>query len=225
MEIKMRGLVIFDLDGTLLDTLGDLADAVNAAITELGRPARTTDEVRGFIGNGTKRLIEGALGDGADDSTVEKCLAIFKAHYGGNYAVRTYAYEGVADSIAKLRAVGVTCGVITNKLHGISLSLCEKYFPGAFVEVIGDTPDMKRKPDPQKVYKMLSDLGFDTAVFVGDSDVDVKTAHNAGLPCVAVSWGFNDKEQLLAAGAEIIADNAEQMLDEILTILTKNQEC
>lgn len=217
--IVMNKLVIFDLDGTLLDTLGDLTDSVNFAITSCEHAARTVDEVRTFIGNGTKKMIERALGGDAGKQLIAACIAKFAAHYKDHYNVKTRAYDGVRHCIAMLHENGVSVGVVTNKLHDISVSLCREHFGDVFDRVIGDLPGLERKPDPSKVLKMMSELDCGSAIMVGDSDVDVMTAKNAGIPCVAVSWGFNSRERLIAAHPEYIVDSVEELERKLFELL------
>lgn len=216
----MNNLVIFDLDGTLLDTLGDLTDSVNFAIASVGHDPRTLDEMRTFIGNGTRRMIERALGEDAlNKETVDDCVSEFAAHYNDHYNVKTEAYKGIELCISELVKNGIRIGVVTNKLHDISVKLCFEHFGDVFDGVIGDLPGLERKPDPSKVLKMMSELDCGSAIMVGDSDVDVMTAKNAGIPCVAVSWGFNSREKLIAAHPEYIVDSAEELERKLLEIL------
>ena len=212
----MNKIVIFDLDGTLLDTLGDLCDAVNFALDKVNRPRRTLDEVKGFVGNGTRKLIERSLGEFENEELVDECVRNFTEFYKHNYSVKTVAYDGICDCVDRLLAQGVRCGVVTNKLHDISVDLCARFFPGRFAEVVGDTPDLPRKPDPTKVFDVIKRLGGGKAVFVGDSWVDVKTAKNAGIDGVMLSWGFNSRETLAREGADCIVDNAQHLFDKVI---------
>ncbi|MBE6583842.1 MAG: HAD family hydrolase [Ruminococcaceae bacterium] len=215
----MKKLVIFDLDGTLLDTLGDLCDAVNFAVESVGRPKRTMGEVRTFIGNGTKKMLQRALGDCFDDGLLGECISKYTEYYSKNYAVRTYVYEGINECLEKLVSNGIECAVVTNKLHDISVDLCDRFFPGKFSRVIGDYNGAARKPDPSKTLDVIREVSCDVAVFVGDSHVDVETAKNAGIPCVALTWGYDSKEALETAGAKIFADDARQLYNRLAELL------
>jgi len=220
----MKRLVIFDLDGTLLDTLGDLKNAVNHAMRSVGHEERTADEVRSFIGNGTKKLLERALGNSNDEALLSRCLEIYTGFYTKNYAVETKPYEGISWCVDKLLDNGVICAVVTNKLHDISVDLCAKYFPDRFSLVVGDKTGIKRKPDPSAVLDVMRTLDCDRVAYVGDSCVDVLTAKNASIPCVAMTWGYNSKEQLEDAGAEIYADNASELFEYLKTILFNDEK-
>ena len=220
----MNKIVLFDLDGTLLDTLGDLTEAVNYALRCTNMPPRTPAEVRSFVGNGARKLIERSLGEGATEELIDICIKDFSEFYKSNYAVKTEAYDGMLECVDKLLARGIRCGVVTNKLHDISVDLCAKFFPGRFEEVVGDLPDMPRKPDPARVLKMIQKLGGGSALYVGDSWVDVQTAKNAKIPCVLLSWGFNSRTRLLEEGAEYIVDNADGLFNKIIE-LQNNKIC
>lgn len=217
----MNKLVIFDLDGTLLDTLGDLCDAVNYAIGTVGRPPRTRDEIRTYIGNGTRKMIERALygfedfqdREHVDDALIEKCIAEYTEYYGAHYNVKTYAYEGILHCLELLIKNGICAGVVTNKLDRMSQKLCREHFGDVFFGIVGDVPGKKRKPDPSKVLKMMADAQADKCVIVGDSTVDVQTAKNAGLPCIAVTWGFNPEAMLVNACPEYIAHDYLELID------------
>ena len=166
-------------------------------------------------------MIERALGDGADEQTVAACIAKFADYYKDHYNVKTRAYGGVHRCIDMLRKNGVRVGVVTNKLHDISVALCREHFGEVFDSVIGDLPGLARKPDPSKVKSMMAEFCCEQAIMVGDSDVDIKTAKNAGIPCVALSWGFNSRERLIAAAPEYIADTSDQLeniLKELLSL-------
>ncbi len=215
----MNKLVIFDLDGTLLDTLGDICAAVNFSLGQVGRPLRTREEVYTFIGNGSRRLIDYALGDEPDEKLSQRSLDIYCKYYAEHYCDHTYPYAGIVECVDELIARGVTCAVITNKMQDVSSALCQRYFGERFVRVIGDTKGAPRKPDPTKVFALMAELDCREAVFVGDSYVDVTTAKNAGLPCVALTWGFNTRAQLEAAGADIYADSSEELMEHLCRLL------
>ena len=215
----MERLVIFDLDGTLLDTLGDLCDATNFALAGVGKPLISIDDVRRFIGNGTKKLIERALGEGFDEQTVADCTVSFTQYYGEHYNDKTYAYDGIKSCVDCLIDNGVAVGVVTNKLDAMSKKLCAEHFGDVFLGVVGDVAGLARKPDPQKVLKMIADAEADECIIVGDSTVDVQTAKNARVPCIAVSWGFNTRRALEESCPDIIVDTAEELMPAVEKLL------
>lgn len=212
--IHIYKAVIFDLDGTLLDTLGDLHAAVNHALRAFGFPERSLEEVRRFIGNGVKKLMERSTPDGTDEATNEKCLDCFRKYYLEHMQDMTAPYEGVTELIKSLRKKGIKTAVVSNKLHQAVYELCEDYFPGLIDEAIGVSVESERKPCPVNVYKAIKNLGVNEkeCIYIGDSEVDVKTSHNAGLECIGVTWGFRDKQELLAAGAERIMNSCDDIL-------------
>lgn len=212
----MYKAVIFDLDGTLLDTLRDLYNSVNHALRTFGFPERTIDEVRRFIGNGVKKLMERSTPEGTDEETNAKCLDCFRAHYLEHMADNTVPYDGVNELIAKLREKGVRTAVVSNKLHSAVVGLCKDYFEG-IEEAIGVSVEAERKPNPINVLKVLDAFGItaDECIYIGDSEVDVQTAHNAGVKCIGVTWGFRDEAELKENGADFIAHTAEEVFNLI----------
>ncbi len=213
----MYSSVIFDLDGTLLDTLGDLHAAVNYALREFSFTERSLDEVRRFIGNGVVKLMERSTPDGIDAETQTACLDVFRGYYLEHMRDMTAPYEGVTELMAELKGKDIKIAVVSNKLHQAVKELCEDYFPGLIDEAIGVSEEAERKPNPVNVIKALSHFSADScsAVYIGDSEVDVQTAHNADLKCIGVTWGFRTKDELLEAGAEFIADNCSQVREII----------
>lgn len=218
MSIKA---VIFDLDGTLLDTLGDLAGAVNAALRPRGYPLLSEDEVRTRVGNGVRTLIARALPAGIDADTVDACLADFQAHYDAHLVERTHPYPGIPTVIEAFTRRGVRMAVLSNKYHAASARLIEHYFPGQMTLVCGEQPGVPRKPDPTGARRILSALSVqpDEVLYVGDSDVDMHTAAAAGLTPVGALWGFRSKDSLLASGAEHIVETPE----DLITLLDRLQ--
>ena len=212
----MYKAVIFDLDGTLLDTLVDLYNSVNHALRAFGFPERTIDEVRRFIGNGVKKLMERSTPEGTDEETNAKCLDCFRAHYLEHMSDNTAPYEGVNELIKKLREKGIRTAVVSNKLHSAVVDLCKDYFEG-IEEAIGVSVEEERKPNPVNVLKVISLFGItaDECIYVGDSEVDVQTAHNAGVKCIGVTWGFRDEGELRENGADFIAHNADEVFNLI----------
>jgi phosphoglycolate phosphatase len=215
----MKKLVIFDLDGTLLNTLADLGDAINHAIATVGVPPYTLETIETFIGNGTQKMFERALGERCSDEALAQCIEVYSEYYGQNYNVKTCAYDGVARCVELLNKNGVMVGVVTNKLDEMAVKLCREHFGDVFFGVIGDLPGFPRKPDPSKIFKMMADADAGECVIVGDSTVDVQTAKNAGLPCVAVSWGFNSRDKLESACPEYIAENEAELIDCLEKVL------
>ena len=203
-ESSMTDTVIFDLDGTLLDTLEDLTDSVNHAMETFGFPVHTIDEVRTFVGNGAPKLLERSIPQGLENPDYEAALAAFKAHYAEHCEDKTKPYEGVLKVLSELKAQGYHLAVVSNKFDGAVKKLCKKYF-GEFIPVsIGESAEVKRKPAPDTVYRALRELESDAsrAVYVGDSEVDIQTAKNASLPCISVTWGFRTEEKLRSEGAK-----------------------
>ncbi len=196
--------VIFDLDGTLLNTLEDLTDSVNHAMEKFGFPLHTVEEIRTFVGNGAPRLIERSIPGGKENPAYDAALAAFKEHYAAHCEDKTSPYQGVMALLAELRDRGFRMAVVSNKFDQAVKRLCEKYFGDYIEAAIGESDQIKRKPAPDTVYRALRELSCDAsrAVYVGDSEVDIQTAKNASLPCVSVTWGFRTEEQLKAAGAD-----------------------
>lgn len=212
-------VALFDLDGTVLNTLDDLADAVNAVLDANGMPRHTKDKIRMFVGNGIRKLIERAVPTGTDENTVTKVLGDFKSYYGAHCADKTAPYAGILDMLRVLRANGVRTAVVSNKADFAVQTLSKQYFGDLFDMALGeDVAKRPAKPAPEMVYHVLETLGATPteAVYIGDSDVDVLTAKNAGLPCIAVTWGFRDRACLENAGATVFADTAKELQDLIL---------
>jgi phosphoglycolate phosphatase len=206
-------LALFDMDGTILDTLEDLTDATNVIMTQYGYPTHSIDAVRAFVGNGLRKLIERAVPNGTDAAKIDAMLADFKAYYADHCADKTHAYPGVPEMIARLRQRGIITAVVSNKVDEGVQELVKAYFPGLFDLAVGERPTVKPKPAPDMVFAALETLGIDIrdAVFIGDSDVDLKTAQNAGIDGIFVDWGFRTPEVLRALGAEIIVSTPEDV--------------
>ena len=214
----MYKLVIFDLDGTLLDTLEDLWGSVNFALNEFGFPLRTMDEVRSFIGNGVVKLMQRSTPEGTDEKTDKECLDCFRQHYLSHMRDNTAPYEGVIELIEKLRGHGIKTAVVSNKLHSAVVGLCDEYFPKIIDEAIGVSVESERKPSPINVHKAMEKLKSDAdeCIYVGDSEVDVQTAKNAGVKCIGVTWGFRDEKCLENAGADYICSTADEVYKRVL---------
>lgn len=206
--------VIFDLDGTLLDTLDDLADSCNYALAQVGAPLRSRDEVRQFVGNGLARLIELALPGGRSDPRFDQTLSIMQSYYKAHDRVKTGPYPGIPELIQKLNAMGIRQAVVSNKPDTSVKPLVADYFGDVMTVAIGERPGVRRKPAPDTVFEALNELGVERsgAVYVGDSEVDLETARNAGIPCISVTWGFRGREVLEAAGGQWYADTPEEIL-------------
>lgn len=211
MKIKA---VIWDLDGTLLDTLDDLAASTNAALAQSGFPVRTREEVRAFVGNGVRRLIERATPPGADGAQVQAVYDAFVAHYALHSRDRTRPYGDIPWLLDELAGRGVKMGIVSNKIDFAVGALSRFYFGGRMQVNVGDDPSRRRKPAPDSVLEAMRRMGVspEETVYVGDSDVDVYTAANAGVCGVAVCWGFRSRESLLAAGARHVADTPRELL-------------
>ncbi len=211
---------IFDLDGTILDTLQDLANSVNYALREKGYPCRSVEEVRSFVGNGIPMLIKRAVPDGTAATDSEEVLSVFKKHYSQHLNDNTKPYDGIKEILHTINENGVKTAVVTNKAHDAANELTNHFFGNLIDITIGQKDGVPTKPDPSSLNCVLEELNISNtdAVFIGDSDVDVKTAHNGGLKCIGVTWGFRNRENLLSAGADFIADKPE----EIIRILDNN---
>lgn len=207
---------IFDLDGTLLDTLQDLANAVNHAMREMNYPERTVDEVRRFIGNGIRMLIKRAAPQDISVEDYEKTLAVFTAYYLDHIADFTKPYDGIAEVIETLKSKGCKVAVVSNKADEAAKKVVKDYFGDIFDMVVGKMDRFPSKPEPDSVLYVIETLGADKdkCIYSGDSEVDVQTAHNAGLPCVGVTWGNRDVSELIAAGAEYIVEKPNEILEK-----------
>lgn len=204
---------IFDLDGTLLSTLADLAASTNYALRTHHMPERSLDEVRRFVGNGVKKLMERAIPDGLNNPLFEETFATFRQHYMQHYLDTTQPYPGIMQLLEQLKAEGKNIAVVSNKFYAATRELCRHFFGDLVPVAIGEREDIRKKPAPDTVIEALRELGVDKegAVYIGDSDVDIMTAKNSGMPCVSVLWGFRDKEFLLEHGATTLISQPEDM--------------
>ena len=211
----MYKAVIFDLDGTILDTLDDLADSVNFALQKHGLPVRENAEIRSFLGNGMVNLVKLSAGDKAEN--IAGILADFKEYYAKHSADKTKPYDGVLETISALKEQGVKTAVLSNKGDFAMQPLVKRYFGGLIERAQGENEaaGVLRKPNPDGVYKIMKELGVTEkeTVFVGDSEVDILTAKNAGVDCVAVTWGFRDEKDLIENGAEKRISKPSELLD------------
>lgn len=212
-------LVIFDMDGTILNTLDDMTDSLNEILAKYKLPLHTVEEVRFMVGNGIPKLVERALPNGCNTPDFEKILADFIAYYAKHCAIKTAPYNGIVDCIKALRACGIKIAVNTNKVESAAVELCNDYFPGLFDVISGSRPGMPPKPAPDGIYEILNRAEMDgksegqKAVFIGDSDVDMQTGMNAGLDVIGVDWGFRGKEFLQEHGAKTIVMTATELTD------------
>jgi len=212
--MKKYDTVIFDLDGTLLNTLEDLTDSVNYALKLNNFPSKTIAEVRSFVGNGVARLMELSVPDGLNNPQYEKCLADFRNHYSENMENKTGTYKGVLELLRELSKRDYKIAIVSNKFDSAVKGLNQIYFKEYIKVAIGESENVSKKPAPDTVFRALEELcsTTDKAVYVGDSEVDVKTAKNSGLICVGVTWGFRDREVLEQEGADYIIDSPEELL-------------
>ena len=206
---------IFDLDGTLLNTLNDLAASCNYALRSYGFPEHSVDDVRRFVGNGVRLLMCRAIPDGDNNPKFEDCYACFREHYLHHNLDTTAPYPGIMDMIKALNANGKHIAVVSNKFYEATRALVRHFFGEEISVAIGERPDIHKKPAPDTVNEALRQLGVgrEGAVYIGDSDVDIDTARNSGMPCISVLWGFRDKEFLLEHGATTLVSKPNEILD------------
>ncbi|EFZ36402.1 HAD hydrolase, family IA, variant 3 [Hoylesella oralis ATCC 33269] len=208
---------IFDLDGTLLDTLHDLWVSCNYALRENGMPERTLDEVRRFVGNGVKKLMERAIPQGLDNPKFDVTYETFRKHYLVHSLDTTKPYSGIPELLANLKKHGKRIAVVSNKFYAATQELCRHFF-GDYVEVaIGERENIRKKPSPDTVDEAIRQLKVsrEDAVYIGDSDVDVMTARNSNMPCISVLWGFRNRDFLMQHGATtFVAAPKELMLPD-----------
>ena len=212
-------IAIFDLDGTLLDTLEDLHLSVNAALTQHGLPSRSREEIRAFVGDGVEMLIRRAVPNGTEEASVASILSDFKAIYARDCMEHTAPYPAISALLASLRERGVRVAVVSNKFDTAVKELCAHYFGNAVEIAIGERVGVRKKPAPDTVFEALRalDATAKDAVFIGDSDTDILTARNAGMDCISVTWGFRDEDFLRDHGAVVIAHTPDEVLRLILT--------
>ena len=201
--------ILWDLDGTLLNTIEDLADATNYAMEQYGYPRRTLEEVRRFVGNGARRLIEQAVPEGAD---VDAVLKTFHTYYDDHCQIKTGPYAGIMEALAVL-GQKYPMAVVSNKPDSAVKSLCAQYFPALYAR--GESTDCPRKPAPDMIFKAMKEIGVERCIYVGDSEVDVLTARAAGVPCLSVLWGFRDKEEIEAAGGTVFCENTAELIEKL----------
>lgn len=211
--MKYTDTVIFDLDGTLLNTLWDLTEATNYALRECGYPERSYDEIRHFVENGVEMLIRRAVPDGTSEDRIQEVLAIFKIFYMHNSRNNTKPYDGIVELLEHLKKKRFKIGVVSNKFDKAVKDLCNNYFFGLIDIATGESANVPKKPSPIGVLKTIEELGAnpDKTVLIGDSEVDIQTAKNAGIYSVGVLWGFRDEQTLIDAGADELVDSPERL--------------
>ncbi len=210
----MKTGILWDLDGTLLDTLSDLHNAVNAALTAFGCPTRSLEEVRRFVGNGAYRLIASSLPGKADDPEVDAVLAAFRAYYKDHDRDATRPYPGIPEMLSSL---DMPMGIVSNKPDAAVKRLCADFFPGIYAR--GEVEGIARKPAPEGLFAAMQDLGIDRCIYIGDSEVDIETAKNAGIPCLSVTWGFRTQAQLEDAGGTHFCHQVAQLPEKIKELI------
>lgn len=208
---------IFDLDGTLLSTLNDLASSTNYALRWAGMPERTIEEVRMFVGNGVKLLMERAIPEGVNNPNFEETYAKFREHYMEHNLDTTRPYDGVPELLHELKRRGKHLAIVSNKFYAATQDLAKHFFPDTIEVAIGERENIRKKPAPDTVLEALRQLNVskEDAVYIGDSDVDIMTAKNCGLPCISVLWGFRDKDFLIEHGGSLFVEKPIEILSRL----------
>lgn len=206
---------IFDLDGTLLNTINDLAASCNYALRSCGMPGRTVDEVRRFVGNGVRLLMVRAIPGGDSNPRFDEAYAIFRQHYLHHSLDTTKPYDGIEELIAELNAAGKHVAVVSNKFYAATQALVRHFFGDTIKVAIGERENIRKKPAPDTVLEALRqlDMPAETAVYIGDSDVDIDTARNCGMPCISVLWGFRDRQFLIDHGATTLVSEPREIAE------------
>ena len=205
---------IFDLDGTLLNTLNDLAASTNYALRWAGMPEHSVDDVRRFVGNGVKTLMERAIPDGLDNPKFDETYATFRKHYLEHSLDTTKPYSGIPEVLAELKRRGKKLAIVSNKFYAATQELARHFFPETIEVAIGERENIRKKPAPDTVLEAMRQLGVgkEGTVYIGDSDVDIDTARNVGVPCISVLWGFRDRDFLIEHGATHLISKPEELL-------------
>lgn len=214
----MKKGILFDLDGTLLDTLGDLTDSVNYALAQFDCPPRTVAEVREFIGNGARRLIALSLPGKADDPDVDAVLSCYQQYYKTHNQIKTAPYPGIVKTLAVLRE-RYPIAIVSNKPDAATKLLCQSFFGDVFAR--GESNDCARKPAPDMLHKAMAAIGVDSCIYVGDSEVDILTGQNTGAQVLSVTWGFRTRQELEQAGGKHFCDDPAQLLDALTTMMAE----
>ncbi len=220
-----KRFAIFDLDGTLLNTLDDLCDSINHILKVHGFPQHSIDDVRRFVGNGIRKLCERAVPAeyASDEKFIDELYAEMSDWYNEHCKIKTAPYPGVIEAVKKLNENGYSCAIVSNKIDSAVKELADFYFKGLFVTAIGEKPSIKHKPAPDMVFEAMKEMGADKekSVYIGDSEVDHATAVNSGLPCVSVLWGFRDRDFLIENGADTFAKDTEGMTGILLDMFSE----
>ncbi len=204
--------ILFDLDGTLLDTLEDLLDATNYALGQFAYPPRTLPELRRFVGSGAENQIRLSVPEGTGPELVQRVLAVYKPYYTGHCRIKTKPYDGILDALAAL-GEKYPVAIVSNKPDAAVKALCRDYFPGVYA--MGEHPGCPRKPAADMVFAAMAQIGAESCIYVGDTEVDVLTANNAGMPCLCVTWGFREKEDMEAAGGRYFCGDPRDLVKKI----------
>lgn len=212
-----KKLLIFDMDGTILDTLEDLKDSINHILEQYGMPTRSLEEVRSFVGNGIQKLVERSAKAGTDEATILRMFEDMKQYYQLHCYDTTKPYDGIVELIQTLRAKGYLVSVVSNKADAAVQELCSKFFDGLMDCAIGEREGIARKPAPDSVYMVMKELNVapEDVVYIGDSEVDFATAVNAGIDCIVVTWGFREEAFLRQQGAEVFAHKPQDIMQYI----------
>lgn len=206
--------ILFDLDGTLLDTLEDLTDAVNHVLRNFGYPLRTLAQMRQSVGNGAAHQIRTSLPAGTPEEVVQQVLAAYRPYYTAHCQEKSHPYNGIPEALNRLAGV-YPLAIVSNKPDAAAKALCSHFFPGIYA--LGETPDCPRKPAPDMILRAMMAIGAERCIYVGDSEVDILTAANAGVPCLSVLWGFRSRYELLDAGVSDIhfCDSTDHLVERI----------
>lgn len=206
--------VIFDLDGTLLNTLDDLRDSLNEILIQKGYAPRSLEEVRRFVGNGVRNLVRRSVPESCGEEEVTLIMEAFKEHYNHNMQNKTRPYNGIMELLLDLNRYNYKIAIVSNKFDTAVKSLSRTYFGNLIPVAIGETVEIKRKPAPDSIFEAVKELGSDITktILVGDSETDVQTAKNAGIPCIGVTWGFRCREVLRSEGADFLIDTPRELL-------------
>jgi len=206
--------VIFDLDGTLLNTLDDLRDSLNDTLSSKGFSPRTIEDVKRFVGNGVRNLVRLSIPESCSEEDVTEVLAEFKDNYKNNMQNKTRPYNGIMELLLDLHRYNFKLAIVSNKYDSAVKTLARTYFGNLISVAIGETPEIKRKPSPDSIFRAIKELGSDleTTVLVGDSETDIQTAKNAGIACIGVTWGFRCRDVLRNEGADYIIDTPKELL-------------
>ena len=206
---------IFDLDGTLLNTLNDLAASTNYALRSAGMPEHSVEDVRRFVGNGVKKLMERAIPNGLDNPKFDETYATFRRHYLEHSLDTTKPYDGIPEVLAELKRRGKKLAIVSNKFYAATQELAKHFFPETIQVAIGERENIHKKPAPDTVLEAMRQLGVgrEGSIYIGDSDVDIDTAKNVGIPCISVLWGFRDKDFLISHGATHLIKTPKELLE------------